>query len=363
MSAPRKAGAIVAMVWRIAVGLLLVLAGAGCMTGDEAQMARMKELSKSLDVDIRFYGKVLDQFDQPVMGAEVELCLTHFSPSPTAAFTAMKRLTVKTDEHGAFSVTRARGCSLSVEQVVKEGYEFSWERNPLRSFNYSAGWERIFVPDEKAPVVFRVRKKGATTFVLSGEDLAMGCHVKDSGKAMGYDFIQDAGIDNPANPAGPDRDRTCDLELTATFDKDNSTWKLTLRPGNAGGGIQASEELLYEAPEVGYTAEHVIVPERHKLPKTRYIYLRSREPVIYTRAEIAAVVVGSGFVRLCLDSVTNPYGDRNLEGEPDLPYEVIKPLTDEARAALRQKKLPPKPDLQKLIKEAKAAGKWDEGKP
>ena len=42
---------------------------------------------------------------------------------------------------------------------------------------------------------------------------------------------------------------------------------------------------------------------------------------------------------------------------------MIQPLTDAARAALREKKLPPKPDLQKLIKEVKEKAAQDEGKP
>ena len=321
-------------------------------------------MAKSLDVDIRFYGRLLDQFDQPIRGADVELGLTCFSPNLLKEwFTEGKRLLVKTDERGAFSVTEQRGRSLSVDRIVKEGYEFPWEQN--RMFYYSGQEKkRILVPDEKAPVVFRGRKKGATTFLIRGLDLAMGCHVKDKSKTMGYDFIQGGRIDNPANPSDSDRDLVCDLEVTATFDAKSSTWKLTLRPGQAGGGILASEELLYEAPEAGYAAEYVFVAEGDKrLPRAKYLYLRSREPAIYTRVDIAAVVVAPDFVRLRFNSVTNPYGDRNLEGEPDLLYEVAGPLTDAARAALREKKLPPKPDLPKLIKEAKEKAAQSKAKP
>ncbi|MFH0778401.1 MAG: hypothetical protein V2A71_07190, partial [Candidatus Eisenbacteria bacterium] len=66
--------------------------------------------------------------------------------------------------------------------------------------------------------------------------------------------------------------------------------------------------------------------------------------------------------RLRGKAVTNPYGDRNLEQATDLPYEVTKQLTDEAKTSFRQNKRPSKPDLPKLVKEAKEKAEKDKGR-
>jgi len=49
------------------------------------------------------------------------------------------------------------------------------------------------------------------------------------------------------------------------------------------------------------------------------------------------------------DTWTNPYGSRNLEYEPDLPFDLYEKLRKEATAALKSGKLPPEPNIPQLI--------------
>ena len=143
------------------------------------------------------------------------------------------------------------------------------------------------------------------------------------------------------------------------FDPNSATWSVMLSPGGTNGGIIATHQLLYEAPRDGYQPEYAFTPEDRKPVKAKYVYLRSRDPAIYTRFEIEYINANKEFFRLSGKSMTNPYGDRNLEQATDLPYEVTQQLTDEARAALRKNKYPVKPDLPKLIKAAKKKAKKD----
>ena len=85
----------------------------------------------------------------------------------------------------------------------------------------------------------------------------------------------------------------------------------------------------------------------------KYIYLKSRNPPIFTRIEIEQVNANKSFFRFSGKSVTNPYGDRNLEEAVDVPYEVARYLADEVKSAFSQNKRPTKPNLSMLIKEAK----------
>lgn len=207
-----------------------------------------------------------------------------------------------------------------------------------------------------------LRKKGETAFLLREGTLNFQILETQSGKVIGYDFVQRGPIRNVANPAGDDAARVCDFQVKATFNTNDATWAVVLSPGNTNGGIIVSEQLLYEAPDSGYQPEYAFTPEDRKPVKAKYVYLKSRDPAIFTRLEIEHINANKDFFRLSGKSVTNPYGDRNLEQATDLPYEVTKQLSDDAKAAFRQNKRPTKPDLPKLVKEAKEKAEKDKGK-
>lgn len=328
----------------------------------ENKMTRMEEKLRQQDVAIRFFGKVQDQLGQPVEGAEVVLHVTQFSPNMEKLFGATKEVRVKTDAQGCFTVSHEKGRSLYVKEIQRDGYAFSPKENPIGEYRY-AGEGQPFVPDQANPVVFRMRKTGTTTFLLADRSLDVQFRLAESGKSIGYDFVQRSPIRNVANPASDDAARVCDLQVKATFNTNDATWAVVLSPGNTNGGILVSEQLLYEAPDTGYQPEYTFTPEDRKPVKAKYVYLKSRGPAIFTRLEIEHINANKEFFRLSGKSVTNPYGDRNLEQATDLPYEVTKQLTADAKAAFRQNKRPSKPDLPNLVKEAKEKADKDKGKP
>lgn len=328
----------------------------------ENKMTRIEEKLRQQDVAIRFYGKVQDQLDQLVEGAEIVLHITRFSPNMEKLFGETKEVHVKTDSQGYFTISQEKGRSLYVKEIQKEGYAFSAKQNPIGEYRY-AGESQNFTPDQANPVVFRMRKTGPTAFLLQDRSVALQFRVAESGKMIGYDFVQRGPIRNVANPTGDDAVRVTDLQVKATLNTNDATWAVVLSPGNTNGGIIVSEQLLYEAPNAGYQQEYTFTPEDRKPVKAKYVYLKSRDPAIFTRIEIEHINANKDFFRLSGKSVTNPYGDRNLEQATDLPYEVTKQLTDEAKASFRQNKRPTKPDLPKLVKEAKEKAEKDKGKP
>ena len=180
-----------------------------------------------------------------------------------------------------------------------------------------------------------------------------------SGWTLGYDFISHHRLDDIKRLVFNYQPVFPDLKLKATFNTNDATWTVALSPGNTNGGIIASEQLLYEAPETGYQPQYVFTPEDdfRKPIKNPHLYLKSREPAIYTRIDIKHIHADKEFFQLSGETVTNPYGDRNLEPATDLPWEVTKQLTDEVKAAFRADKRPTPPDLPKLVKEAKAKQK------
>jgi hypothetical protein len=103
---------------------------------------------------IEFYGKVADQYGQPVAGATVYgniLLNSGIEGSATDTHTA------ETDAKGLFQFTGLHGVSLGVG-LKKIGYDFDWHA--------SAGWSKDYKPDPKNPVAFTMYKlQGAEPMV------------------------------------------------------------------------------------------------------------------------------------------------------------------------------------------------------
>jgi hypothetical protein len=82
---------------------------------------------------IEFYGKVLDQFGQPVAGAEVELnWTTVIGPIPDP------KKSIFTGSDGRFAVTGIQGKGITIS-VSKVGYES--ESDWIQSFEYAAFYQ------------------------------------------------------------------------------------------------------------------------------------------------------------------------------------------------------------------------------
>ncbi|MDI6809905.1 MAG: hypothetical protein QME66_13205 [Candidatus Eisenbacteria bacterium] len=332
--------------------------------GAEKKMSLMKAIVQKRDVAITFYGKVVDQNNAPVVGANAEIHIQHFSPKESEFFGQIKTITVQTDNTGVFSVEKETGSSLYIQGISKAGHDGALLTDQNRSFQYfeEPGHPKPFVAGKKSPVVFRMRKQGDTTFLMNTVDWSCQVSANESGQTKGYDLIRATPVRDIAQLVLNDEPLVCDFKMKAVFNTNDTTWAVVLSPGNTNGGIIVSEQLLYEAPDTGYQPEYVFTPQDQKPLKTKYVYLRSRDPAIYSRLEVEYCTVAKRFIRLRGRSVTNPYGDRNFEQAGDLPYEATKQLADEAKASFRQNKRPSKPDLPKLVKEAKDKAEKDKPK-
>ena len=101
---------------------------------------------------IEFYGKVVDENSNPVVGAKVT-----FSWIETPEETGTRSSAAESDAEGLFSLHGARGPSLRVS-VDKEGY-YSSRKNPP-GFKYGSFAIDDFSPDPRNPVIFHLWKKG-----------------------------------------------------------------------------------------------------------------------------------------------------------------------------------------------------------
>lgn len=334
--------------------LALLLAGE-----EDTQKKKLFSDYSAMEGEILFFGKVVDQYGKPIEGASVMVSV----PTPASWAKPImidREKSLMTDERGLFEVSQRtysvlslKGVYLYVKRMAKDGYEGDWIRDAHGSFCYSTSNSQRFIPDRSNPIIYTLRKKEKGAFLLNVVELDFETPVEKSGQTKGYDFIKHHRIKDIQNFIFNDEPVFSDIMVKATFNTNDTTWTAVISSGDTNGGVIVSEQLLYEAPQDGYQKECSFVPNDGRLKNPLYIYLESRDPAIYSRCEIEHINSNKEFFRLSGKAATNPYGDRNLETETDIPFEVAKQLQDDVKAAYRQGKRPKKPDLQKMIKEAK----------
>ena len=122
-----------------------------------ARLAKYRAMIKKSNVPIKFYGKVVDQFAEPIGNADVEC---HVDYDPLVMWTNRTKIYhLKTNAKGMF-VLESNGSEVSVNRIEKTGYRpLSVANIPSdrSSFAYSMS-SRIFIPAPNHPVVFVLSK-------------------------------------------------------------------------------------------------------------------------------------------------------------------------------------------------------------
>jgi hypothetical protein len=192
--------------------------------------------------DIEFYGKVIDQYGNPLSDVHVTASVIYNSGEKAGVLEAR----TTTDPEGVFSFTGMKGRTFDCH-LEKTGYQTMPERD---AFDYTelVPAEQRHRPDPRNPVVLKMWKlQGAEPLVhferkyfplpTDGTpvqiDLSTGTQV-----ATGGDFVLTLNHIVLARGALPE----------PQFD-----WRA--RAEVAGGGlIESNQRLMYHAPEAGYTA-------------------------------------------------------------------------------------------------------------
>ncbi len=246
---------------------------------------------------IEFYGKVVDENGNPVVGAKVTFKWTEI-PVESGNRTA----TTESDEEGLFSLHSQRGPDLIVS-VSKEGYYTS--RLTPNGFHYALANE-IFHPNPQNPAVFYLRKKGV------GENLIkvkQNYRVARDGTPLGIDLAT-----GKANTAGSGNLVVqCWTDDQGKQSGQKYDWRCVV--GIPGGGIITNnEEFAFEAPEEGYSPSLKIAMPADLPNWTSDVDLKLYYRLAdgrYGRMTFSMIAGGDHFCMI--DSVLNPTGSRNLE--------------------------------------------------
>jgi hypothetical protein len=288
----------------------------------ESDKRYLDALASILQRSLVFYGRVVDERNNPVPGAKARFSLTD-NPNPNSTGT---RGETESDQDGRFGVT-GRGMGIYVE-VSKDGYyrvpELDGKRGSHGGFrnHESLGNTDVPMPTEEKPAIFVLRKMGeAVPLVHVGPrsiivpkdgtpteiDLGTGQVVAvNKGQLRVEVWTQNQGM-NPNK--GEHYDWLCRLTISG------------------GGLIERVEQFDFEAPKSGYAATAELAQsataERWRPNMAKQFFVRLSDNR-FARINLEMIAGGDHFI--VLESFLNPKpGSRNLEFDPKRVVSPSKP--------------------------------------
>lgn len=271
------------------------------LSGDEQQKKEViGKVVQAYHTPIAFYGRVVDQYGEPVAGANVIFAPIYSLMSNKTSYTGTS------DDRGYFSIENIKGIALSVG-VRKEGYYFI-DGQSSATFAYGIGTDayRKSPPTKDKPAVFVLYKMGKTAPLVRVEQSA---RIPKDGTP--------ATVDLMSGRLSPSGNLRVEAWTEAPVEGRKFTWRCCVTiPG--GGLVERKGQFDFEAPEDGYEesvelgmsgdAEQWTSQQQRdyfvKLPDGRF-------------ARVSFTMIAGGNHYFLLESFFNPTpGSRNLEYDP-----------------------------------------------
>jgi hypothetical protein len=257
---------------------------------------------------ISFYGRVVDNDNEPVKGAYIT---ARIATADTEA--KLERVVVQTDAQGRF-IIHGSGDSLEILSVRKNKYFFFKDKQQQYTYQYrSTDDKAVFTPDKKTPVIFHMDKQGKPEKIqiyrslqfwpdkeaVYNIDLAsegkprlkkakMPDHILNIPEVRKIMQEKKRDIDIPADTADPNT--IYDIRATAVFANDPNA-VLTFEALTPQTGLVVMDALTGKAPQDGY---HRQVQIQTSLQKTgvsvnKYIYVKARNGEIVSQVSLSLI--------------------------------------------------------------------------
>ena len=274
---------------------------------EQARAVAAKVVEAIYTAPIAFYGKVVDQYGQPVANAGIDFgAIDEFWENGS-------NYHGQSDQNGFFSIKGILGAGLTVG-VNKEGYD-GIKGKSYQAFGYGMGVDetRQKPPTKDAPALFVLRKKALAEplivisrpqYDLNRNGSPIGIHLEtgETGTS-GMDVVEVSCLTHE--------------ELKDARGRFDWTFGISV-PG--GGLVERQDETQFTAPEEGYSPQEQIQMNIND-PSRRWSSVMENRYFIkfadgrYARVSVSAYAGGRSFV--VLESYLNPNpGSRNLEFDP-----------------------------------------------
>jgi hypothetical protein len=268
-------------------------------------VAQTEDPHKAGNVPISFYGKVVDQSNQPVADVKVEMgILSGYLKSPQEFKQKVTNAALLTDADGRFALENASGSSIQLNAITKDGYKLSPKQAKAAYLYYPPE----FHPDVNNPVVFQMWKmQGAESLLNSSWHGKVHC----DGTLLAFDLRSG----KPTNDG--DLQIVCIRTPLSSPPPGNAHFDYKFQITLISGGIQPTgDEFTYLAPETGYSPSFT-VEQKADDPKwwgrvTKEFYIKTSDGH-YGRLFVDWYAAQNSPNHIEWDCSINPSGSRNLE--------------------------------------------------
>ncbi|MEO7100050.1 MAG: carboxypeptidase-like regulatory domain-containing protein [Luteolibacter sp.] len=262
---------------------------------------------------IEFFGKVVDEQNNPVANADIEIEWNGTSEKYGGDGVMRKKLA--SDADGAFVINGITGKQLDVF-VKKEGFYTRRSINNV-TYEYADFWEPKFIePDRNSPIVFHLLKRpiAEPTYHI-GERMLLPppswvTHLDLLKKPAETTGVGDVTlrIIRPPNPGY----------------KDPFDWELEIEGNNGAEFVESDEEFMLRAPADGYRG--TIAKSYHQVQnngsETIRFYIRSKTRKLYAAVSLEVTpyyLIGNEDKACIIISATvNPNDSPNVEYDKEM---------------------------------------------
>jgi hypothetical protein len=189
---------------------------------------------------IEFYGKVIDERNQPVAGAFIEVAWS--GTVEKYGGDGVGKRTLTSNAAGLFSITGVEGKGMTV-YVSKDGYHRRSESNGW--FEYAGFWEPTFIePDPDKPVIFHLIKR----------PIAEPTYHVDQ-RSIPKAPLLATHIDVLAQPAETSGGGDMTLRIVRPPDpgyQNPFDWELKIEGTGGAEFVEGKDEFMLRAPDGGY---------------------------------------------------------------------------------------------------------------
>ncbi|MGH7943318.1 MAG: hypothetical protein ACREDS_00110 [Limisphaerales bacterium] len=282
------------------------LATNAAMPSNQTKGEPMKEgLAEMNDVPIVFYGRLADQFDSPVVGAQIDASVRIYN----GVQSTVNHLKTLSDGNGFFQIQGGKGESLGI-MPKKAGYVLAATDT---YFKYSYMYPDRFSPDPNNPTLIKMWKlQGAEPLVSINQEYKL--HY--TGSPINFDLVAGKIV-----PTGGDIRITVNRSAGEVSEHNPQDWSVQVEAVN-GGLIEttvAESRATYAAPEDGYqpTAafEMSTAAQSWHAAVDQMFFLESRNGKVFSKVRLILGIneTPDGLMDITFSGVANTNSSRNWE--------------------------------------------------
>lgn len=263
---------------------------------------------------IEFFGKVIDEKNLPVAGAEVE-----YSWNGTIekyGGDGVSHRTMTSDTNGLFHINGVEGKGITI-RVLKDGYHRSKSPND-GNFEYAAFWEPIFIePDSNKPVIFNLVKRPVAepTYRVRQRSIATS-----PSWAKHIDLLA-----QPAETTGSGDMTLRIVRLPSPGYQNPFDWELKVESSGGAEFVEGKDEFMLRAPEEGYqkTLSKSFKQARGNSIETIKFYVRNKTRKLYAAVSVEITpyypnhATKEDAACFIVTGTVNPNDSPNVEYDPE----------------------------------------------